>query len=341
LLIPGCLGLVSLVARGSWTGVVRLGAGALIGFGLYEGYFLWHGILGEQLFQVYVMSTLEKAAYPIKPLKESILFIIGMGVWRKDWTRAFTALFLVSMIAAAAWVLVRPRGAWASLRERPDRLAVLACAWAALAFTIVNHQAYPDMFFLYPYVAIASGLVMGTLIDAIPGPAWTVALRWGLAAVCAYAIVDIAWQRREMFRVKRGGLEDQYVLARQVEMLRDHHGSVWAIGCPHFLALSRRGNVSRFGLVIDPNVRTYMRMSSEDGVYRPRDAGGDLPGVMLTSRGGERKALPWLLHFYRGIEHEGFRTQGVRVWVRRPGVEWSDAVVARFKPSAPTPSGGP
>jgi len=332
LLIVACLGLVTLLAPGSWAATVRLGAGAIAAFLVYEAYFLRHGILGEQLYQVYVMSTEEEAAYPIKPFFESVRFIIGMGLWRQDWSRTFTVVFLGSMVASAAAALVLPRRMWTWLRARPELAAVLACAWAALAFTMINHQAYPDMFFLYPYVAIASGLVFGTAIEAIPGPAWTTALRWGLATACAVAILNVAWARRTMFHVRRGGLADQYALARQVDMLRDHHGSIWAIGCPHLLALNRQGNVSRFGLVIDPNVRTYMRRTGTNGVFRPRDERGELPGVILVSRGGERRVIPWLPHYYRAIDNESFRRQGVRIWLRRRGVEWDDAVAARFKP---------
>ena len=40
-----------------------------------------------------------------------------------------------------------------------------------------------------------------------------------------------------------------------------------------------------------------------------------MPGVLITSRGGESKIFPWLPHEYRRFEDRAFKLQGIVVWI--------------------------
>ena len=55
-------------------------------------------------------------------------------------------------------------------------------------------------------------------------------------------------------------------------------------------------------------------MSGEDG-YRPRS--GTMPVVMLTSRGGEGMAFPWLRREYWPVRDQAFEAQDIHAWVRK------------------------
>jgi len=105
------------------------------------------------------------------------------------------------------------------------------------------------------------------------------------------------------------------VQAARVQRIRRRYGSVWAVGCPHLLALARQPNYDPIGIVIDPRVRAYAAKRGIDGVYRPR--GGEMPAVILGARNGFRQAFPWLTTEYRKVPDPALNRQGVVVWVRR------------------------
>jgi len=124
-------------------------------------------------------------------------------------------------------------------------------------------------------------------------------------------------------------IDDQRQLAHEVEELREEYGSVWAIGCPHLLALERRENHVRFGLLIDPRVRAYIKELAGDQAYRPLKD-GKLPAVILDSRGGAGMVVPWMRREYERQEAPEFRRQGIWVWIRRP--KPGEPVNSRFFP---------
>jgi hypothetical protein len=110
-------------------------------------------------------------------------------------------------------------------------------------------------------------------------------------------------------------LAKQRELANRAAALQRRYGPVWAIGCPHVLALRRTGNFDSIGIVIDPKVRDYMAsMGGEDG-YRPRN--GTMPVVLLTARGGEGIAFPWLRREYWPVQDADFKTHGINAWLRK------------------------
>ena len=319
LLIPACLAVTSAIRAPHLARFARVAGGAVAAFVLYEAYFLWHGALGEQLFQNYVMSTREEA-WPVPEFLSSLDFIVRMGSWRLDRSRVITTIFLI-VASAAPLVALRYRRATQELFESQPAWAGLALStYATLAFTFVNHQAYPDMFFVYPSIATVTGLSIGLLFRKLERPTAVAVLRWGVLAVCATAIFHLAWERRTLFTARNTGLASQRLLADQVDTFRDHHGSIWAIGCPHLLAMNRQDNFVKFSLVIDPNIRAYIASLTGGAPYMPLDDARKPPGVILTSRGNERKVIPWLPRFYYEHVNAAFKKQGIRVWFRRKNI---------------------
>jgi hypothetical protein len=187
-----------------------------------------------------------------------------------------------------------------------------------LAFTFIDHQAYPDRYFVQPFIALTNGIVLGfalTRVVTLVARSEVAKLR-ASAALFLLGIAALLTVKEPMrFSGHAYTLADQVQLADRVGELRDLYGSVWTVGCPHLLALRREENFDPIGMVLDPRVRDYAASHGEDGVYRPQS--GKMPGVLLTSRGGEGKAFPWLMTEYRRFDDKAFKLHGIVVWVRK------------------------
>jgi hypothetical protein len=303
--------------RSSKRALARYVAGGLAVFLLYEGYFWWHGALREQLFQSYVMPS-ELGGYKYESLWDGIVFVLRDGRWGAGWLVVFPAVYLAMLSLLVLEPVVRWRSFWERLRGDALPGALTGTAVLALVFTLIDHQAYPDRYFLQPFIALANGLAWGL-------PASWICERVGRSSrfaanaslvVFVLGVVCFASDTRTSFPAERGlTLTKQRQLANRVAALRRRYGPVWAVGCAHLLALRRTGNYDFVGLVIDPKVRHYMTsMAGEDG-YRPRN--GKMPMVLLTSRGGEGIAFPWLRREYWPVPDDEFAAQGIRVWLRK------------------------
>jgi hypothetical protein len=310
--------LALLVARGPWSRWVRYAVGGAVALGLYEAYFLVHGALGEQWFQAYVMRS-DLTAHTVKPLAESLGFVLRGGRWGEGWTVVFPAVFLLYCAGIVCEPWVRPRRVWRRWRESPAWGAVNTTAVLALGFTLFDHQAFPDRFFLLPFVALANGVLWGTLASRVCVRWWgavsgrrlaTAALIVGAIAVVPHELTIGNTPADE----KQTTLAAQRRLAARVLSLSERYGPVWAIGCPHLLALAELENHDSIGLVIDPHIQAHLAaLGGEDG-YRPKRG---MPAVLLTARGGEALTFPWLRKEYWLTPDEAFSRQGIRVWLRR------------------------
>jgi hypothetical protein len=317
LLVFGSSCVAILLERSSKRALVRYVAGGLIVLLMYEGYFWYHGALREQLFQSYVLPS-ELGGYKYKPLWDGLVFVLRDGRWGLGWLVVIPAVYLATLVLLVLEPLVRWRRFWERLRGDALPGALAATALLALAFTLIDHQAYPDRYFLQPFIALANGLVWGLPIAWLcerVGPANRFAAAVSIAVFAAGAI-RIATDTQTSYPPDRAvTLAKQRQLANRVAALRRRYGPVWAVGCGHLLALRRTGNFDFIGLVIDPKVRHYMEsMSGEDG-YRPRN--GSMPVVLLTSRGGEGIAFSWLRREYWPVRDEAFEAQGIRAWLRK------------------------
>jgi hypothetical protein len=325
LLVLGSLGAATLVESDRWRKTGRLVAGTVLAMLAYEAYFVAHGALADQLYQNWRMPA-DIAAYKVDSFKDSIHFVFRVGLWRKDYEWVFSTTFMASLVLAWLWLAVRSRATWRYFREHPVWPATLSCATTALAFTLFNHQAYPDMFFLHPLIAVSCGVVAGGVVEFVGGRARSPRrlLGWALTVAMVAAIVPLLVVRLNYFggntRLK---LQDQIALAGEVAKLAAKYGPVWAIGCPHLLAFNHMDNQTPYGLLIDPKVRAHIAQLTDGKPYYPLKD-GKMPGVILTARGGERKVIPWLPRYYEELPRPDFKSQGIHVWLRRKGVPIKD-----------------
>lgn len=305
------------VERSSRRALLRYVAGGLVVLLLYESYFWYHGALREQLFQSYVLPS-QLSGYKYKPLWDGVVFVLRDGRWGAGWLVVIPAVFLALLAALVVEPLVRWRGCWERMRSNALPGALTGTAVAAFVFTLIDHQAYPDRYILQPLIALANGVVWGMPLAWLCERADRSHRLVAAVSIAVFALgaLRVAATTQTSYPAERAlTLNKQRALANRVAAIRRQYGPVWAVGCGHLLALLRVENFDFIGLVIDPKVRHYMAsMSGEDG-YRPRN--GKMPVVMLTARGGEGLAFPWLRREYWPMQDSAFEAQGIRVWMRK------------------------
>ncbi len=220
----------------------------------------------------------------------------------------FALVFLLSVVVLLASFAGGPRRALRAMIAHPAASATAIAGGGLLAFTLGDHQAYPDTFPLLPFIAVANALAA---VFAIAVLARFFAGRRGsrpsaqrpLVAVLSLAslLALTATASGRLAHVQSDGgalLENSRAAAAEVADLHRRYGSVWALNCLHLLALERIENHSRYGHLLHPAVNRRLRNELETawrGVFRD----GTLPAVILISRGGEKQAIPWLYRGYR------------------------------------------
>jgi hypothetical protein len=262
----------------------------------YEAYFAWKGALGEQIYQSYLMGR----GLKVPALAHTWNFLLrgdpGVIDLRPD--GIFTVLLLAGLACLWVWALIRPRRAWAAWRRNASARAVFLAAHGAIVFTALDHQAFPDRFFVLPYSAIAAAVAAALVPPRIAGLPLRVLICAGLVAWMVPAARFVSPTGRAI-----GALEAQRAIARRVVMLADAHGGdLWVIGRMDLLAFERRENWSPFGMLLDPHVMEYaMRKSGTPGRFRPlRD--GKMPSTIVTARASVRRYMPWVIAEYEPIE---------------------------------------
>jgi hypothetical protein len=289
----------------------------------YEAYFAVNGALGEQLYQSYFMGKLLR----VPPFTKTLLFFVRGDPtevrWRPD--ALFGGIFLAALAGAWLWALVRPRAAWAAWKQSAAWRAVFLAAHGAVAYTFLDHQAYPDRFFLLPYIVLTAACAVGIvprLIARIPARAIAA------AALSAWMITFVPGLGRASNR-SGGTLEQQRAIAQRVVEIGDARGGgLWVVGRPDLLALAHRTNWNGFGMLLDANVRAYaQRSSGSRGAYRPmRD--GEMPDMVLVARVSARIHLPWLFHEYEKVAFDDLAGLHAQIFVKRSrltGAERRDA----------------
>lgn len=314
LVVAGVVGSAAVVARTRAT-VWKVLGGLLLGLGCYEFWFLWKGALGEQMFQSYGMAA-DLSGYRYPSLAKGIDFFLSMGMMRQRGQQWLAGSFLLVVGLAGLRALL---GIWRREASdgvglwRPDRAALLGAALASVAFTFVDHQAYPDLFILQPMFAVVLGGGAAYLVDRfLPFPA----LRACALSILVFASIGLGVRQHSQFAGIGRGLSFQRHAAKLVGVLEEEYGPVWAIGCVHLLALERKENFSRFGLFIDPKVRTYAASIQNNG-HEGLDPlkNGLRPGVIMTSRGAEKLALAWLPRRYTELPVSVLNAMGIQVWI--------------------------
>jgi hypothetical protein len=314
LLVLGASGAAALFVERRAAAVLRMIGGAVAVFLLYEAYFAWHGALGEQLYQSFVMaSDTGFKRYPT--VASAIRFVLRPGPWSHKAEFVFPLILLGFLAGLPLLLAVHPRRVLAQFALRPDRCAVLAAAYLVVAFTLVEHQAYPDRFFLHPFVAIACGLFAAWFIDRIAaGKRPLVRNTVAIACMLAVSVPALPREERPIYTLRHRQARER--LADVVERLVGRYESVWCIGCLDLLAMRRLPNHSPFGLLVDPRVRAYAKTKAVGSPYQPLEA-DELPAMILGQRYPEHATFPWLRDRYRRLRPPVFANTEIRVWLRK------------------------
>lgn len=295
-----------------WGSVRRIVLGGALVLLAYEAYFALNGALGEQLYQSYLMGKRLR----IPPLSNTIVFFVRGDAtelrWRPD--ALFSGMLLVMMAGAWLWALARPRAAWSAWKSSPGGRAVLVAAHGAVLFTFLDHQAYPDRFFVLPYAALAAAC----LVALVPRRLGRVPLRTPVTLAISLWTISFAPNLVRASNLSGSTLEDQRTVAhRLVEISELRGGGLWVVGRPDLLAFDRKANWNAFGMLLDEHVREYARRTDESrGAYRPvRD--GNMPEMVFVARLEVREWLPWLFSEYDKVVLPEFASLHGQLFVKK------------------------
>jgi hypothetical protein len=280
----------------------------------HEAYFAYHGILSEHLAQAYwfPMQFMEKPPTAPRAVLRRATWVLGASQGLTFWS-VVPVMFLV-------WLAVFWAGWWRrastvaeEMAGRPDRIYFTLGAHAALANCLLSFQGFPDRFFLDPFMALATGWLVARPMAHLE-LAW--ARRKGRHLVAGAALAGLAvlafsghWNYRDL-----QGLTRQRESAVTVGKLLDAGFGVYAVGCTHLLAFNHADNFTRYGFFFR-GVAEFLQVSTGGRGYRPlRD--GEMPDVILVSRGKYIEDQPWLQAEYTRAQREDFGGEPVRVWLR-------------------------
>jgi hypothetical protein len=284
---------------------------------VYEGYYIQHGALAEQIEQAYRFPYHYMDSFPssMRPVWRRARWVLSIsrGI---DHASIVPMLFLawLGLLWAGWW---RKRSFVASeARGRPDRWYLALAAHGALASCLVSYQGFPDRFLLDPLMAIAAGWM-------VSGAATIVGRRIGARRAHAVAVLGCVaslvvlgarghWDFRSIT-----GLGEQRRLGEAVGHLIEAGYSVYAVGCTHLLAFHHVDNYTPFGFFFR-GVAEYLQVKTGGRGYVPlRD--GKLPDVILVSRGKYVLDQPWFRQNYLRAKRDDFGRQSVQVWLRSRG----------------------
>lgn len=281
---------------------------------VYEGYFLYHGALREQLSQAFVFPAqfMESAPTRLRP-------VLRRGAWALNVSRGLSFSSVVPLTFLAWLVLLwtgrlrRSHDGARGFAGRPDRIYFVLGAHAALANCLISYQGFPDRFFLDPFMAVAAGWVVARCLARVEaGPSALTAHR-AVAGVSILTLCVLAALGNWNFRYI-GGLHQQRKLGEAVGRLLDGGFTVYAVGCTHLLAFNHADNFTPYGFFFR-GVGESLQVRTSGRGYRPlRD--GRMPDVILISRGTYIREQPWFDAEYSRAKRDDFGNQSVQVWLR-------------------------
>jgi hypothetical protein len=280
----------------------------------YEGYFMYNGVVAEQLSQAYwfPLQFMERPPTTPRPVLRRAGWVLGASQGLTFWS-SVPLLFL-------AWLALLWSGWWRrssniarQMAARPDQIYFAFGAHAAFANCLMSFQGFPDRFLLDPFMAIAAGWLVVWLLGHIDSVSIAVKARHAVAALSLLGLLVLASSGHWNFRDIRG-LSEQRKLGEAVGRLLDAGFSVYAVGCTHLLAFNHADNFTSYGFFFR-GVPEFLQVSTGGRGYRPlRD--GKLPDVILVSRGTYLKEQPWFETEYARAKREDFGNQSVQVWLR-------------------------
>jgi hypothetical protein len=193
---------------------------------------------------------------------------------------------------------------------RPLGVVLLAAA-LQVAFTLVDFQAYPDLFPLLPAAALGFGWLLARAVRHEPrGGRAATALTLAVAA----ALLAAGWAQTRFLR--RDGLDEQQRVAGLVRDLRGADGTVLCLGAPELMVLLKEVNRTPYLVVIN-GIDNRIESSWPGGVRGwVRDMEARAPRVVLKgpTRGRHVAAIEdWLKSRY----DEAWSQGAVAILVRR------------------------
>ncbi|HXC53178.1 MAG TPA: hypothetical protein VN634_19985 [Candidatus Limnocylindrales bacterium] len=273
-----CLGaaLGALTDRRALRALIRVIAGGVAVFALYEAYFAWHGVMLAQLFQSYGL--------PLGSVHEEVDWLSGLrfvltgsrhGIDR--FALPGLSFFALTLGAAAALLGLRIPPSGRTPAPAPA-IALLAVGGSLMvAFTMYEHQAEPDRFLLCAYYAIAIGVVADRALRLLRervNERSAFQLQGALAAVLLLSIPrsDSARRRPET------DLAGQADAGKIIAMMSEAYGTVWAYGCIQLMGLAHISNFHPVDHFWD-DLRRYVDEDTFEPVVQ-----GALPDMIVRCR---------------------------------------------------------
>lgn len=308
--------LATLSERRRVTRAILIAAGFAAVVMLYEGYFLYHGAVWDQIDQAITFPGRTRVH-------------LKGPLWTFDWALAFWAFgggrynFLPVLFAGtlAAWwitLLRRPKALLRSMADRPGWIFVHAATYPIAFYWLLDLEGADDLMMISSFAAVLVG-VGGARLATWFMTRWP---RWGPAVVglaLGIPLALIILDDRRMTRfVGTLDLQDQYELADQVRAWSDQGSTIYALGPTHLLAFNRLANWSIYSssYAVRPTAG-YYEFRHGPGVYIP-DRDGVLPDIILKNAGKPEGWPEWLKDNYERITPEAFEAQRLSVWQRRP-----------------------
>ncbi|MFN2426030.1 MAG: hypothetical protein ABR587_06245 [Candidatus Binatia bacterium] len=301
-------------------------AGTLAPIVLYEAYFLWHGALGEQIYQSLVFPVeYGKASRPALRVAGNILML------GEPFGLRTLVLCSAALAVAAFWsgTLLVPRRILSFVRANPARLTLVLAASGTFAFNLHDYQGFPDRLFLLPFFAIAGGIVIGAVLERAaallpvarrsPGDV-RAANRRGWVEMTALGLAGLLLIAQLPDRSGRNALKLQREASVRVGDFVRNGKSVYAIGPLHLLAMQRLSNFNRYGF-FPARIAAHMteRMRREKPLLPL--VRGKLPDVVLTSRMSYVGNRRWLERYYTRKRNSALRRQYTQLWKLNPDVK--------------------
>jgi len=290
----------------------RIVVGGLAVLLAYEAYFALNGAFREQIYQSYFMGK----GLKIPAFTNTVMFFMrgdpSEGGWRPD--ALFAGIFLSAIAGTWLWALVRPHDAWAAWKSSAAWRAVLVAAHGAVLFTFLDHQAYPDRFFVLPYVALTAAC----LVAVVPARVARMPARAIASIVLSAWTISFVPRLIRASNLSGSALQDQRSVAHLLVEISDlRGGGLWVVGRPDLLALEHRTNWNGFGMLLDEHVREYARRASRSrGAYRPV-RNGKMPEIVLAARVVARKHLPWLFKEYDRVVLDEFASLRGQLFIKK------------------------
>jgi hypothetical protein len=333
--------------------LLLLALGAALPLVAYEAYFAYHGALGRQLYQAYVFPArfMIGAAEGMSENRGGLL-----AAWRRGFHLGHPApAFFVALLAARWWpVRTRPSRRPAPPRafdaERakspaplrapriprlvsgpPGWLFFFLAADGAVLFTLFDHQGYPDLFFLLPFMAVATGAGAAALSAGLARRGRRV-VGAGLVGALAAVLLAFAIAGPRRFH-HRYTLAEQLALAAEVGRLAEAADGLYAVGCAHLLAFNHLDNWSPYADLFR-GVRQYL-LARSGGRFELPARDGRLPAVVLSTRRLPGELEGNLRRDYAEATPARYQRQGISVWVRNDRLAGLAPLLAERRQAAP------